>query len=145
MAALTDQIDRLAQQDGLRALLLTGAGSDAFVGGADIAEMARLDPVTARTFIRTLADLCQSVRRFPAPVVACLHGWCLGGGLELAMACDFRIAHPAAQFGMPEVKVGIPSVIHAALLPRLVGPAHARWMLLTGATIDAPTAHAWGL
>ncbi len=72
-------------------------------------------------------------------------GWCLGGGLEVAAACDFRIAAHDAHFGMPEVRVGIPSVIHAALLPRLIGWARARWLVMTAENIDAPTALAWGL
>ena len=72
-------------------------------------------------------------------------GWCLGGGLEVAAACDFRIAAHDAKFGMPEVRVGIPSVIHAALLPRLIGWGRARWLVMTAENIDAPTALAWGL
>jgi enoyl-CoA hydratase/carnithine racemase len=85
------------------------------------------------------------VRQFPAPVIARLPGWCLGGGLEVAAACDVRIAAHDAHFGMPEVKVGIPSVIHAALLPRLIGWGRARWLVMTAENIDAPTALAWGL
>jgi enoyl-CoA hydratase/carnithine racemase len=72
-------------------------------------------------------------------------GWCLGGGLEVAAACDFRIAAHDARFGMPEVRVGIPSVIHAALLPRLIGWGRARWLVMTAENIDAATALAWGL
>jgi enoyl-CoA hydratase/carnithine racemase len=72
-------------------------------------------------------------------------GWCLGGGLEVAAACDFRVAAADARFGMPEVRVGIPSVIHAALLPRLIGWGRARWLVMTAENIDAPTALAWGL
>jgi enoyl-CoA hydratase/carnithine racemase len=78
-------------------------------------------------------------------VIARLPGWCLGGGLEVAAACDFRIAAHDARFGMPEVKVGIPSVIHAALLPRLIGWSRARWLVMTAENIDAPTALSWGL
>jgi enoyl-CoA hydratase/carnithine racemase len=72
-------------------------------------------------------------------------GWCLGGGLEVAAACDFRVAAHDAKFGMPEVRVGIPSVIHAALLPRLIGSGRARWLVMTAENIDAPTALTWGL
>jgi enoyl-CoA hydratase/carnithine racemase len=72
-------------------------------------------------------------------------GWCLGGGLEVAAACDFRVAGHDAKFGMPEVRVGIPSVIHAALLPRLIGSGRARWLVMTAENIDAATALAWGL
>src|SRR6185437_6851393 len=92
-----------------------------------------------------LRDLCEAVRAFPAPVIARLPGWRLGGGLEFAAACDFRIAADNAKFGMPEVKVGIPSVIHAALLPRLIGWGRARWLVMTAENIDETTALAWGL
>jgi enoyl-CoA hydratase/carnithine racemase len=85
------------------------------------------------------------VRQFPVPVIARIPGWCLGGGLEFAAACDLRVATASSKFGMPEVKVGIPSVIHAALLPRLIGWGRARWLILTADTIDAPTALTWGL
>jgi enoyl-CoA hydratase/carnithine racemase len=115
------------------------------IGGADIHEMARLDQASAETFITGLRDLCEAVRTFPAPVIARLPGWCLGGGLEVAASCDFRIASHDAKFGMPEVRVGIPSVIHAALLPRLIGSARARWLIMTAENIDAPTALSWGL
>ena len=115
------------------------------IGGADIKEMAKLDQKSAEAFITRLRDLCEAVRQFPAPVIARLPGWCLGGGLEVAAACDFRIAAHDAKFGMPEVRVGIPSVIHAALLPRLIGWGRARWLVMTAENIDAPTALAWGL
>jgi enoyl-CoA hydratase/carnithine racemase len=115
------------------------------IGGADIKEMATLDQASAERFISGLRDLCEAVRNFPAPVIARMPGWCLGGGLEVAAACDFRVAAADAKFSMPEVRVGIPSVIHAALLPRLIGWGRARWLLMTAATIDAPTALDWGL
>ncbi|MDR2991963.1 MAG: enoyl-CoA hydratase/isomerase family protein [Burkholderiaceae bacterium] len=144
--SLTAALAELARDPtGLRALVLTGSGERAFVGGADIHEMARLDAANARAFIERLRGLCQAVRRFPAPVIARIQGWCLGGGLELAAACDLRIASAGARFAMPEVKVGIPSVIHAALLPRLIGSGRARWLLMTGQTIDARRALDWGL
>jgi enoyl-CoA hydratase/carnithine racemase len=96
-------------------------------------------------FIRRLAGLCEAIRECPVPVIARLAGWCLGGGLEVAMSCDLRIAESGAKFGMPEVAVGIPSVIHSALMPALIGASHTAWLLLTGDTIDADTAAAWGL
>ena len=115
------------------------------IGGADIKEMATLDQASAEKFITGLRDLCEAVRAFPAPVIARMPGWCLGGGLEFAAACDFRIAAHDAKFGMPEVRVGIPCVIHAALLPRLIGWGRARWLVMTAENIDAPTALGWGL
>ena len=142
---LTEGLAVLAQDSDLRVLILASPGEKSFIAGADIGEMAKLTPETAQTFIGGLRDLCEAVRRFPAPVVARIQGWCLGGGLELAMACDLRVASPEARFAMPEVRVGIPSVIHAALMPRLIGAARARWLILTGETIDAATALSWGL
>ncbi|MEJ8856751.1 enoyl-CoA hydratase [Variovorax robiniae] len=138
-------VTQLAADSEVRVLVLRGAGDRAFVGGADIKEMGALDMDSARTFIDNLRSLCEAVRLFPSPVIARLSGWALGGGLELAAACDLRIASNRAQFGMPEVKVGIPSIIHAALLPRLIGQARANWLLMTGDNIDAAQALAWGL
>ena len=135
----------LAALPTLRVLVLRGESEHAFIGGADIGEMALLTPATASDFIAGLAALCDAVMHVPVPVVARLSGWCLGGGLELALACDLRIADDSAVFGMPEVKVGIPSVIHAALLPRLIGQARSDWLLLCCENIDAARAEAWGL
>lgn len=138
-------LELLAKDPGIRVLVMRGSGEKSFIGGADIKEMVTLDQASAETFITGLRDLCEAVRQFPAPVIARLRGWCLGGGLEVAAACDLRVASQGAKFAMPEVKVGIPSVIHAALLPRLIGWGRARWLILTAATIDAPTALSWGL
>jgi enoyl-CoA hydratase len=142
---LRDGLRALATDERIRALVLAGQSERSMIGGADIKEMARLDQASAEKFIGGLRDLCEAVRAFPAPVVARMPGWCLGGGLEVAAACDFRIAAHDARFGMPEVRVGIPSVIHAALLPRLIGWGRARWLIMMGENIDAPTALAWGL
>ncbi|MCF7549931.1 enoyl-CoA hydratase [Pseudonocardia sp. WMMC193] len=144
VADLRAALAALARSD-LRVLVLRGTGDKAFVAGADVYEMAGLDRGTAEVFIDGLRELCEAVRLFPTPVVCRLPGWTLGAGLELAMACDLRIAAEDARFGMPEVALGIPSVIHAALLPRLVGAARASRMLLTGEPIDAATALTWGL
>jgi enoyl-CoA hydratase/carnithine racemase len=140
-----EALDSLAGDRDIRAVILAGQSEKSMIGGADIKEMAKLDQKSAEAFITRLRDLCEAVRQFPAPVIARLPGWCLGGGLEVAAACDFRIAAHDAKFGMPEVRVGIPSVIHAALLPRLIGWGRARWLVMTAENIDAPTALAWGL
>jgi enoyl-CoA hydratase len=137
-------LEELAKDDGIRVLVVGGESEKAFIGGADIKEMSRLDQTSAEDFITGLGNLCEAMRQFAVPVIARIPGWCLGGGLEVAAACDFRIAAPTAKFAMPEVKVGIPSVIHAALLPRLIGIGRARWLVMTGATIDATTAQGWG-
>jgi len=142
---LTAEFHRLAREDDCRVIVLRGTGDKAFIGGADINEMAGLDQVAAEAFISRLAALCEAVRACPAPVIARLSGWCLGAGLEVAVSCDLRVAGAGATFGMPEVAVGIPSVIHAALIPAMIGASRAAWLLLTGETIDAGTAASWGL
>ncbi|TCZ51929.1 enoyl-CoA hydratase [Roseicella aquatilis] len=137
---------RLSADAALHAAVLTGAGPKAFVGGADINVMAALpDGEAARSFITLVHGCCRAVRDLPVPVIARLNGWTLGAGLELAAACDLRIAASHAGFGMPEVRVGIPSVVEAALLPGLIGWGRARRLLLLGETIDAAEALAWGL
>jgi enoyl-CoA hydratase len=143
--AVRTGLQQLATDSTIRVLVLAGQSEKSLIGGADIKEMAALDQTSAEAFITRLAGLCEAVRAFPAPVIARVPGWCLGGGLEVAAACDFRIAAHDARFGMPEVRVGIPSVIHAALLPRLIGWGRARWLVMTAENIDAPTALAWGL
>jgi enoyl-CoA hydratase len=135
----------LAADDRLRAVVLTGAGTRAMIGGADIREMAGLDPVSARAFITQLHNVCGAIRALPVPVIARMQGYTLGGGLEVAAACDMRIAADDAVMGMPEVRVGIPSVIEAALLPPLIGWGRTRRILLTGETFDAAKALAWGM
>ena len=142
---LCEAFATLAKDKDIRVLVMAGTGTKSFIGGADIKEMATLDQAAAETFIKGLRDVCEAIRSFPVPVIARLQGWCLGGGLEVAAACYLRIASDDAKFAMPEVKVGIPSVIHAALLPRLIGWGRARWLILTATTIDAPTALSWGL
>ena len=99
---------------------------------------------TARIFISSLHDLFVTIRNFPVPVIASINGYALGAGLELAASCDIRIASETAVFGMPEVRVGVPSVIEAALLPRLIGWGKTNYLLLTGENINAETAYDWG-
>jgi enoyl-CoA hydratase len=143
--AVQEGLEVLAADRQIRVLVLAGESPKSMIGGADIKEMAGLDRNSAEKFITGLRDLCEAVRAFPAPVIARIPGWCLGGGLEVAAASDFRVAAYDAKFGMPEVRVGIPSVIHAALLPRLIGWGRARWLVMTAENIDAATALAWGL
>lgn len=134
-----------AEDSDLRVLVIRGAGERAWIGGADIAEMVDLTPETARTFITLLHEACRAIEDVPVPVIARISGYCLGGGLELAAACDLRIAAEGSLFGMPEVRVGLPSVIEAALLPRLIGWGKAMEMIYTAATLDGPEALACGL
>jgi enoyl-CoA hydratase/carnithine racemase len=104
-----------------------------------------LTPATAEALITSLHEAIQAVHDAPFPTVAMVNGPCLGAGFELALACDLRVAAASALFGLPEVRVGVPSVIQAALLPPMIGPGRAAEMLLTGAPIDAATALGWGL
>ncbi len=140
IAALTAAAKELHRDESLRAVVLTGRGERAFVGGADIFTMVNFDAEAAEAFITSLHLAITAVRDIPVPVIARVNGYCLGGGLELAAACDLRVAVETAMFGMPEVKVGMPSVIEAALLPRLVGWGFTAELLLLGENIDAATA-----
>ncbi|MEW6776775.1 MAG: enoyl-CoA hydratase [Bdellovibrionota bacterium] len=142
---LTDAIEAAAERENLRLLILTGAGEKAFIGGANIEEMSRLNPASARSFITGLHELCQAIRNLPVPVIAKVRGYCLGGGLEVAAACDLRACSEDAKFGMPEVKVGLPSVIEASLLPHLMGWGRAREIIYTGRIFGAEEALRMGL
>ncbi|MFI4936009.1 MAG: enoyl-CoA hydratase [Caulobacterales bacterium] len=146
MSELVQALEGLGANPDLRVLILTGAGDRAFIGGADIKAMALIDgPDAARAFIGQVHACCAAVRAIPVPTIARIQGFTFGAGLEMAAACDLRIAAESAQFGMPEVRLGIPSVVEAALLPLLIGWGRARRLLLTGETIDAERALAWGL
>jgi enoyl-CoA hydratase/carnithine racemase len=142
--ALAAALAALATDASLRVMVLGGRGK-VFCGGADVNEMAQLDASSAREFITRIHRACDAVRRLPVPVVAQLHGAVIGAGLELAASCDLRIAADGTRFAMPEVRLGIPSVVEAALLPRLVGSGRAAWLVLTGEAIDAQRAYEWGL
>jgi enoyl-CoA hydratase/carnithine racemase len=142
---LTAAVKSLADIERLRALILTGAGDRAFIGGADINEMAALDKSSARGFIARLHEACAALRELPVPVIARINGYCLGAGLEIAASCDLRVAADHSTFGMPEVRVGIPSVIEAALLPRLIGWGKAAELIYTGESISAAEALECGL
>jgi len=143
---LTEAFLGLAREDDLRVVVLSGAGGKAFIGGADINHMAGMkSSEDGRAFITSVHKLCQAIRDCPVPVICRLEGYTLGAGLEVAAACDLRIATETAHFGMPEVKVGVPSVVEAALLPRLIGWGRTSWLLLTAENIDAATADRWGM
>jgi enoyl-CoA hydratase len=143
---LTEAFLSLAREDDLRVVVFSGAGGKAFIGGADINHMVTMKTSEAgRRFITMVHKLCQSIRDCPVPVICRAEGYALGAGLEVAVACDLRIAADNAHFGMPEVNVGVPSVVEAALLPRLIGWGRTSRLLLTAETIDAAKAEAWGL
>jgi enoyl-CoA hydratase/carnithine racemase len=146
MEALAEALLALADDRDLRAAVLTGAGPRAFSVGADIREMAAIEtPEQAKALITRLHRCCEAIRNLPVPVIARIHGFCFGAGLEIAAACDVRFASEAASFGMQEVKIGIPSVIEAALLPTLIGWGRTREILYLGETFTAADALAWRL
>jgi enoyl-CoA hydratase/carnithine racemase len=145
MTDLITAVERLGVDETLRAVVLRGAGERAFIGGADIDEMAEMDPRSARAFITLVHRCCDVFRRLPVPVIARIQGYVFGAGVEAAASCDMRVASTDAQFAMPEVRLGIPSVVEAALLPQLIGWGRTRQWLLTGDAIGATTAYAWGL
>jgi enoyl-CoA hydratase len=145
MASFVAEVEALGRRDDLRALVLSGAGEKAFIGGANVSELAALDQASARDYITLVHRTCDCLRQLPVPVIARIDGYALGAGLEVAVSCDLRVATTRAKFGMPEVKVGIPSVVEAALIPRLIGSGRARELLLLGETIDAEAALRWGL
>lgn len=136
----------LAEDPTVRALVLTGAGEKAFVAGADIAELAKVDPLGGVRTSRQGQDAFRFLEQMPKPVIAAVNGFALGGGLELALACHIRLASENAKFGLPEVKLGIiPGYGGTVRLPRLVGKGRALEMILTGDMIDAQEAHRIGL
>ncbi len=141
---LLDAVNRVSANRDLKVVVLGGRGR-AFCGGADVTELAALTESTAGAFVERIHKVCVAIRRLAVPVVARLHGAVIGAGLEIAAACDLRIAAEGTRFAMPEVKLAIPSVVEAALLPRLMGSGRAAWLVLTGEAIDARRACEWGL
>jgi enoyl-CoA hydratase/carnithine racemase len=144
LEALLLALQRLEGNQEMRVVVLGGRGK-AFCGGADVQELAALNASNAGAFVQRIHEVCAAIRKLPLPVVARLHGAVIGAGLEIAAACDLRVAAEGTRFAMPEVRLGIPSVVEAALLPRLMGSGRAAWLVLTGEAIDARRAHEWGL
>jgi enoyl-CoA hydratase/carnithine racemase len=140
-----EAVSGLAEDPDLRVLVVTGAGERAFMGGANLLELGNLTPASARQFLTLIHRMCKVLRDLPVPVIARVNGFCLGAGLEVMAACDMHVASDNAVFGMPEVKIGLPSVVEAALLPQLIGWGRTKVLLYTGDNIDARTASAWGL
>jgi enoyl-CoA hydratase/carnithine racemase len=142
--ALRECFAGLAGDASVRVAVIAGQGR-AFTGGMNVRVLHDLDVRRAKQLITAIHEAIRAVHEAPFPVIAEVNGACLGAGFELAMACDLRVAAETASFGLPEVRVGVPSVIEAALLPALVGPGRAAEMLLTGAPVSAVQALAWGL
>jgi enoyl-CoA hydratase len=146
LGELGQAIDEARTDDGVRAIVLTGAGDKAFVAGADINELAAQTPVEAREHARAGQALFDRIERLGKPVIAAVNGFALGGGCELAMACTIRLASDTAKFGQPEINLGlIPGFAGTQRLPRLIGRGRALELLLTGAQISAEEAWRIGL
>jgi enoyl-CoA hydratase/carnithine racemase len=128
-----------------RALVFRGAGTRAFCAGMDVAAFLALDASSARAYIEPLKDMLNAVRTAPVPTIAAINGGCIGAGIELAAACDLRVAVDTAVFGLPEIKVGIPSALDAALLQQYVGLAKAKEMIILGELESAQEMHRCGL
>ena len=142
--SIREAFERLARTQGVRLAVITGSGR-AFTAGMDVCVLKDLSVASAKVLITELHEAINAVHDAPFPVIAMLHGYCLGAGFELALACDLRTAAAQTQLGLPEIRVGVPSVIEAALLPGLIGPGRAAEVLLAGDMFNAEQACQWGL
>jgi enoyl-CoA hydratase len=139
-------LDVVDGDENLRVLILTGAGEKAFVAGADITELATMDALQAQRFAQTGHDIIGRLQRLSIPVIAAVNGYALGGGSEIALACDFVYAADHATFGLPEINLGlIPGFGGTQRLPRLIGLNRAKEMIFTGQMITAAEAERIGL
>jgi len=143
---VADVVGSAARDESIRVLVLTGAGEKAFVAGADISEFKSMNPLSARLFSEKGQGIFFEIERLPQPVIACVNGFALGGGCEIAMSCDFIYASDKARFGQPEVNLGlIPGFGGTQRLSRLVGRAKAKELCMTAEIIDAQQAKDLGL
>lgn len=139
-------VQQLSASAEVRAVIITGAGEKAFIAGGDIAMLRKLGPVEARELALLAQGICNAIEQSPKPFIAAINGYALGGGCELAMSCDIRIAAEHARFGQPEINIGtLPGFGGSQRLPRLVGKGRALEMILTGDMIDAQEAWRIGL
>src|SRR6185437_9544400 len=146
MGELQEVFTELAADKDIRVVILTGGGEKSFVAGADINELARNNPVVAKAYTHRGQAVLDLIENLGKPVIACINGFALGGGCEIAMACTMRLASETAKLGQPEVKLGIiPGYGGTQRLPRLVGKGVASQLLLTGEMITAQEAHRIGL
>jgi enoyl-CoA hydratase len=146
LAEFSQALAALAANEDVRVLVLTGAGDKAFIAGADITELAKLDTLKAKVFIHRGLNAINQLTELPIPVIAAVNGFALGGGLEIAMACDFIYASEKASFGQPEIKLGlIPGYGGTQRLPRIIGSGPAKELLFTGKMISAEEAKRLGI
>ena len=136
----------LEQDAAVKVVVITGAGEKAFVAGGDIKEMAAIAPLAARAFARKGQQMIEYIEKMHKPVIAAVNGYALGGGLELALACDFIYASDKAKLGLPEVTLGvIPGFGGTQNLPRLIGPNRAKELIFSGKILSAQQAKEWGI
>ena len=141
LTELDAALDQLAENEEIRVLILTGTGDRAFVAGADITELAQMDPLKAKYFSRQGQKIFSKIENLPFPAIAAVNGFALGGGSEVALACDFIYASDKALFGLPEISLGlIPGFGGTQRLSRLVGKNRAKEMIFTGSNIPAAKA-----
>jgi enoyl-CoA hydratase len=146
ISELKKLLDEIENDEEMRVLIITGAGDKAFVAGADIKELVDRDASQGRRVSKERQEIFSRIENLPVPVIAAVNGYALGGGLELALACSIRICSEKAQFGAPEVKLGIiPGDGGTQRLPRLVGLGRAMELILTGDFVDAQEAYRIGL
>jgi enoyl-CoA hydratase/carnithine racemase len=146
LTALDEQCTALRADAGVRAVVLTGAGERAFCAGADVTQLDGISPADAFELMRFGQRVLDRLAALPQPVVAAINGVALGGGCEVALACDMRFAAASARFGQPEIKLAnVPGWGGTQRLPRLIGLARGSEMILSGEMVDAQTALAWGL
>ena len=146
VAALESALDTLATDAATCVALLRGAGPRGFSAGADISEFPALLEPNADTRGEGIQRLADRIEVFPKPIIIAIHGFCMGGGLEVALACDIRIAAEDARIGLPEIRIGIlPGGGGTQRLPRVVGPGRARLMIFSGEPVSGRRAAEWGL
>lgn len=146
LAELAACLETVRADDGVRCLILTGAGERAFVAGADISVMASMSPLEGKKFAALGLGVARGLEELPIPVIAAVNGFALGGGIELALACDLIVAAHTAKFGQPEINLGvIPGFGGTQRLARRIGLPLARELIYTGDMIDAETAQRYGL
>jgi enoyl-CoA hydratase len=146
LAEFSRALDEIAADEDIRVLILTGAGDKSFVAGADITELATFDSLKAKAFARKGHDIINKLQALPIAVIAAVNGFALGGGTEIAIACDFIYASENAKFGQPEINLGVvPGFGGTQRLPRLIGTNMAKELIFTGKMISAEEALKLGL
>ncbi len=150
-ALSTDMVDdlqagvrKVLAEEGLRAVVISGVNDKVFCAGSDLKHLSELTSGSAGGFLRSTHNALEAVKNIPVPVIARIEGPCMGVGMELAAVCDIRLASSGAKFAMPKVKIGIPSVIEAALVARIIGEGRAAFLMLSGNTVDAQQIYDWG-